>query len=260
MGTGAIIGNIDVAQVTLYVFWIFFAGLIWYLRKEDRREGYPLEDDETGEFSKDPWLFMAAPKTFHLPFGQGVVTAPDYKREERAFAAERRDNFGGAPLIPTGDPMLSGVGPGSRAERSDTPDLDAAGGPRLAPTRAAPEFAVAEGSPDPVGLRVVGCDRKVAGHVTEMWIDKAECMLRYLEVRIGDGDAAETVLLPINFCTMQGGADRHFFVRAITAEQFRGVPRLASADQITRLEEEKVVAYYGAGTLYATPDRQEAIF
>ena len=34
---------LDVAQVTLYVFWIFFGCLIYYLRREDKREGYPLE-------------------------------------------------------------------------------------------------------------------------------------------------------------------------------------------------------------------------
>ena len=36
---------LDVAQVTLYVFWIFFACLIYYLRREDKREGYPLDSD-----------------------------------------------------------------------------------------------------------------------------------------------------------------------------------------------------------------------
>ena len=35
----------DLAQVTLYVFWIFFACLIFYLRREDKREGYPLESE-----------------------------------------------------------------------------------------------------------------------------------------------------------------------------------------------------------------------
>lgn len=34
---------VDFAQVLLYAFWIFFAGLIYYLRREDKREGYPLE-------------------------------------------------------------------------------------------------------------------------------------------------------------------------------------------------------------------------
>ena len=38
------IGNLDVAQIVLYAFCVFFAGLIFYLRREDRREGYPLED------------------------------------------------------------------------------------------------------------------------------------------------------------------------------------------------------------------------
>ncbi len=33
---GAITSYIDVAQVVLYAFWIFFAGLIFYLRREDR--------------------------------------------------------------------------------------------------------------------------------------------------------------------------------------------------------------------------------
>ena len=38
MPTGAITSEIDVAQVVLYAFWFFFAGLIIYLRKEDKRE------------------------------------------------------------------------------------------------------------------------------------------------------------------------------------------------------------------------------
>lgn len=38
--------SIDVAQVVLYAFWIFFAGLVIYLRREDKREGYPLESDQ----------------------------------------------------------------------------------------------------------------------------------------------------------------------------------------------------------------------
>jgi photosynthetic reaction center H subunit len=42
METGAITSYIDVAQVVLYAFWIFFAGLIYYLHQEDKREGYPL--------------------------------------------------------------------------------------------------------------------------------------------------------------------------------------------------------------------------
>ena len=38
---------IDGAQITLYAFWAFFLGLVYYLRREDKREGYPLESDRT---------------------------------------------------------------------------------------------------------------------------------------------------------------------------------------------------------------------
>jgi photosynthetic reaction center H subunit len=39
---GAITSYIDIAQVVLYLFWIFFFGLIIYLHREGKREGYPL--------------------------------------------------------------------------------------------------------------------------------------------------------------------------------------------------------------------------
>lgn len=39
---------IDFAQISIYLFWFFFAGLIIYLRREDKREGYPLESDRKG--------------------------------------------------------------------------------------------------------------------------------------------------------------------------------------------------------------------
>ena len=38
--------NIDGAVVALYAFWFFFIGLVLYLRREDRREGYPLESPQ----------------------------------------------------------------------------------------------------------------------------------------------------------------------------------------------------------------------
>ena len=57
--TGAITSHIDVAQVVLYAFWIFFAGLIFYLRREDRREGYPLEYEVTGQHRRSGGLDAA---------------------------------------------------------------------------------------------------------------------------------------------------------------------------------------------------------
>jgi photosynthetic reaction center H subunit len=36
---------LDLTTLVLYAFWIFFAALIYYLRREDKREGYPLVSD-----------------------------------------------------------------------------------------------------------------------------------------------------------------------------------------------------------------------
>ena len=40
--------SIDLAQIALYAFWIFFFGLLYYLRREDKREGYPLTRETDG--------------------------------------------------------------------------------------------------------------------------------------------------------------------------------------------------------------------
>jgi photosynthetic reaction center H subunit len=53
------------------------------------------------------------------------------------------------------------------------------------------------------------------------------------------------------------GKKGHVEVSSITGAQFNDAPTLANYDQITLREEDKVVAYYGAGTMYATPDRAE---
>ena len=62
----------DFAQIALYGFWIFFAGLVWYLRREDKREGYPLAVD--GPEGTKPGGFPAPPgqKVFpgHLKGGE----------------------------------------------------------------------------------------------------------------------------------------------------------------------------------------------
>ena len=54
-------------------------------------------------------------------------------------------------------------------------------------------------------------------------------------------------------------ADGRVKVQSILGDQFAQVPGLRNAEQVTLLEEEKIVAYYGGGTLYASPDRQEPL-
>ena len=53
---------IDLAQVSLYLFWLFFFALVFYLRKEDKREGYPLVG-ERGE-RKNGFPVPAPPKQY----------------------------------------------------------------------------------------------------------------------------------------------------------------------------------------------------
>jgi photosynthetic reaction center H subunit len=46
---------------------------------------------------------------------------------------------------------------------------------------------------------------------------------------------------------------------ALTAAQFADVPATRNPDVVTLMEEERVVAYYGGGMLYATPERAEPL-
>ena len=110
--------------------------------------------------------------------------------------------------------------------------------------------------PDPRGMTVLGSDRQAAGVVSDVWVDRSEVIIRYLEVKL-DGNAG-TVLVPMTFATVSGGR-RVVEVPAILGSQFANVPKLGKPDQISMLEEEKVCAYYGAGTLYAVPGRQEPL-
>ncbi|MDQ0315458.1 photosynthetic reaction center subunit H [Amorphus orientalis] len=261
MPTGAITGHIDVAQVVLYAFWIFFAGLILYLRREDKREGYPMETDRPrGRPSTTGFVgfpTMPAPKRFTLAHGDPVM-APSGKVDTRTLNAVPAGRYPGAPLMPEGDPMRAEIGPGAYAMRADVPDMTLEGEPKIVPLREATDFYLEPRDPDPRGMAVVGADGKVAGTVTDAWVDKSEYILRYLEVELPGGETPRHVLLPVNFTTTSRSR-RQVRVNAILASQFADVPALANPTQVTFLEEERICAYYGAGTLYATRARQEPL-
>ncbi len=254
MQTGAITGNIDVAQVVLYMFWIFFAGLLFYLRREDRREGYPLLSEVDGR-PMNHGIYMPEPKTFLLADGK-VVKAPNGKVDNRALNAVPLEPWSGAPLEPTGNPMLSAFGPGAYAERANVVDVTSHGTQRLAPLRVAGDFHIAEADSDPRGMTVLGADGEIAGTIVDLWVDRAETLIRYLEVEIGKDATARRVLLPINFAKIDR-LRRRVKVNAILASHFADVPVLQDWDQVTLLEEEKIMAYFGGGTLYAMPSRRE---
>ena len=249
MGTGAITQYIDVAQLVLYLFWIFFAGLIYYLVRESHREGYPMET-ENGRGKIGGWP-VPPPKIYKTEHGDVVV--PDPARDKRPLALEPSHRWAGAPLEPTGNPMLDGVGPGAWAERADTPDVNPEGQPKILPLRVAAAYGVARQDVDPRGLPAVGADGVTGGTVRDMWLDTSEMVFRYIEIEVADG---RRVLLPMNFARIKRDQVR---VQAVHGRHFADVPPTKSPDQITLLEEEKIMAYYGGGLLYADPQRQEPL-
>ncbi len=248
-----IVGGLDVAELTFYVFFGFFLCLVWYLNRESRREGYPLENDLTGQVDADVGrLDFSGHKTFQLPHGLGTYTPETVPRDLLPANAKPR-RHSGTPLEPTGELLSSGLGPAAYALRADRPDLDMFGQPRIVPSRISHHISVESRDVDPRGLPVSGLDNAVAGTVIELWVDRAEHVIRYLEVALTKGG---TVLLPMPMAIV---SRNRVHCDAVTAAQFAGAPLLASPEQITLLEEEKIQAYFGAGYLWATPARSEPL-
>ncbi len=251
MGTpGAITQNIDIAQFVLYLFWIFFAGLIYYLVRENHREGYPMET-EKGRGKITGWP-IPEPKVYRTSHGD--VTVPNLTPSAQVLAAQPSHRWAGAPLVPTGNSMLDGVGPGAWTERADRPDEDYEGQPKVVPMRTTPDYGIVKGDTDPRGLDVVGADGASGGKVVDLWVDTAENLFRYLEIEVkGTG---RRVLVPMNFARISRNEVR---VKAVTGSQFALVPGTRQAEVVTMLEEEKIQAYYGGGTLYAVAGRTEPL-
>jgi photosynthetic reaction center H subunit len=149
--------------------------------------------------------------------------------------------------------MTAAVGAGAYSNREDVPERTTHGVPLIQPLRIANDFSVAPQDVDPRGLPVMAGDGKQGGTVKDIWIDSAEMMFRYLEVEITGG---KTVLLPITFSLIRRNQVE---VHAIYARHFAAVPALKNPDQVTKLEEEKITAYYGGGTLYADVTRSEPL-
>jgi photosynthetic reaction center H subunit len=250
-------GRLDVAELVFYAFVLFFIALVFYLRREDRREGYPVEDEITGVIDSSVGPFTGAlSKTFFLPHNRGFVTTPTKGREPVDIAALRIDRFGGAPYQPVGDPLVDGIGPAAYADRAPWPDLDSEGRLRVVPISTDDHFTVASRDPDPRGMTMLGSDDRVAGIVTDLWIDRSDRMIRYLEVQLDHG--ARQVLVPYMMIDVDGRR-RAVKTDSIAAHQFVNAPALAVPGEITRLEEERVMAYFGGGYLYANAQRAEPL-
>lgn len=254
MQTGAITGYIDVAQIALYVFWLFFFGLVFYLRREDKREGYPLSTEQPGRFLQG-FPVMPPPKRFLLPNGE-TVYAPRVDPQQPPFDAQPVASWPGAPMHPVGNAMLAGAGPAASALRADVPDMmqENAAEHRVVPLRVATDHNLDEESPDPRGKEVVGADDAVGGVVSDLWIDRAETCIRYLEVTL---PAGASVLVPMPLARVD--ATGRVMVGSVLGSQFADAPNLASPDAITLREEDRIQAYFASGHMYAMPTRVEPL-
>ncbi len=247
-------GNFDLASAAIWMFWLFFALLIFYLQTENMREGYPLEDDDGNTAMNQGPFPVPGDKTFDLLHGRGNLTVPSGQRGDRDnLALERTSIAAGSPYVPTGDPMKDGVGPAAWAPRNDHPELDAHGHAKIKPMSALEDFAISSGI-DPRGKAVVAGDGEVIGRVIDMWIDVPEQMVRYLTVDLNPEGSGQTRLIPINFARIK---NNRVVVRSIYSQHFADVPGIKSGNELTLLEEEKIMAYYGGGTMYADPAREE---
>ena len=256
MFDAAVTQSIDVAQIVLYIFWVFFFGLVYYLHRENKREGYPKE--QIGKVDFLNILFIPpvpAPKHYLMRDGS-TVSIPKIDEKEIELKAKPMYAWEGSPIVPTGDPMRDGVGPAAYALRDEEPDHDSEGEPKIGPMREANDFFIEDSSPDPRGMTVYDADNKPAGKVTDLWVDRGELLIRYLEV---DVDGGGSVLVPMNFARVSRRGGGRVKVASILAEQFRHVPDHKAPNIVTRREEDKIMAYFSSGHLYAKASRQEPL-
>jgi photosynthetic reaction center H subunit len=256
MPTADFTSTFDVAELALYVFFLFFVGLVVYLRREDKREGYPLVSDRT-ETSGGRVRVVGFPPP---PPPKRFLLAHEHAPQE--FARRERDltgilaptaGFPGAPMQPLGDPMRDGVGPASYAERLDVPDVTFdARLPKIVPLRAAAGYHLAPEDPDPRGMTVVAADGAVAGTVVDAWVDRSETFVRFLEVEATAG--ARRVLVPMMLVRLDARR-RRATVKAVTAAQLAAAPATKHPDQVTLREEDRIAGYFAGGHMYATPKR-----
>jgi photosynthetic reaction center H subunit len=252
------LASIDLVEVLFTLFWVFFIGLVYYLQREMKREGYPLVSDRSKHITVQGFPAIPPPKEYRLENGRTVMAPRDEPAQEDV-AAEPAALHPGAPLDPTGDPLLAGVGPGSYANRPDIAEVTLEGKPRIVPMRADSSLHVDDRDTDPRGMVVVAADGEAVGTVSDLWIDLAEPQIYFLEVKTGGDEGGRSVMVPFGFAEIDKRAGQ-IRVNALYSKQFANVPGLSSPDQITLLEEDKIMGYFGGGLLFADELRAEPYF
>jgi photosynthetic reaction center H subunit len=77
----------DFALISTWLFLLFFFFLVVYLRREDKREGYPLSSDRSEHVVVQGWPAMPPPKFYkHAHAARGPVKLPDAVADSLAQA------------------------------------------------------------------------------------------------------------------------------------------------------------------------------
>ena len=245
-----VVGNLDVAILCVIAFVSFFLGLIVYLRREDKREGYPVE--VAGMFgrsqSSQGFPAMPRPKLFYRPHNEGVAQAPRAEAPEPVRPGQRLPPMS-LPLDPGPDPLEEGIGAAAfTRNRAEKPDLDVNGEPKLISLNDNPEYYIPDGDPDPRGWVLVSADEKTVGIVHDLWFNRAEFFLRYYEVSI---DGAEGRRLVPAFFAEALTRDRAVRATTLIADDLRRSPIRADDSCITMREEDRLNGFYAGGLRFS---------
>ena len=207
----------DIPELLFILFLLFFLGLVYHLRQEDKREGYPLETDPMDRSRPRVAVVgfppMPKPKMFLRKFGEPVLAPGPRLERDITGIAVRCSDFPGSPIVPTGDPLVDGIGPASYALKEEVPDITWHGTPNILPLRKLPEHSVEGTQTSPIGIEVITRDGIRVGVVADVWINVAELFGRYLEVQTLPAFGGDRIILPVAFADHQAarpaGADQH---------------------------------------------------
>lgn len=120
---------IDLPTILIYLFWIGFALLIVYLRREDKRVGYPLESDREGVAVQGYPAIPSprAPRAKHpalegtaVPAHQQPTPAEAMQSAARGDAAIGAAYAAAAPPVPKPAPPAAPAEPATPPPPSDT--------------------------------------------------------------------------------------------------------------------------------------------